>query len=218
VNHQFLQSGTTARGTLAGIVVEALVVLAAGIAAALIANLVSPRGLELSRNYFPGAGAAPPISNGAPGRPATNSAPFSPAEYLAARMREQGLQLVDESRAAQWFQDSKSQSGGIVFVDARDESHYRGGHIPGAYEFDPYYPEKYFPTALPPCQAAETVVVYCNGGDCDDSQSAALLLRDVGIANQKLFIYGGGMPDWIAHGLPVETGSRNSGNLHPETK
>ena len=78
-----------------------------------------------------------------------------------------------------------------MFIDARDEAHYREGHIPGAYEFDPYYPEKYFPTALPPCQAAEQIVVYCHGGDCDDSESAALTLRDVGIAMNKLLFTAG---------------------------
>jgi rhodanese-related sulfurtransferase len=100
-----------------------------------------------------------------------------------------------------------------VFIDARDESHYREGHIPGACEFDPYRPDKYFAAILPICRAAEQIVVYCNGGDCDDSETAAILLRNVGIANQKLFIYGGGITEWTDNNLPVETGARNSGNL-----
>ena len=66
---------------------------------------------------------------------------------------------------------------------------------------------------LPVCQAAEQIVVYCNGGDCDDSETAAILLRDVGIANRKLFIYGGGITEWTTNRLPVEIGARNSGNL-----
>ena len=57
-------------------------------------------------------------------------------------------------------------------------------------------------------------MVYCNGGDCDDSESAAILLRNVGIPNLKLFVYVGGIKQWMANGLPVETGARNSGNLH----
>jgi rhodanese-related sulfurtransferase len=56
-------------------------------------------------------------------------------------------------------------------------------------------------------------VIYCNGGDCDDSESAAITLRDVGIANPKLFIYTGGITEWTTNGLPVEIGGRNSGNL-----
>ena len=128
-------------------------------------------------------------------------------------MKQKGLQLIDGHRAVQLFHDSHLKPGVIAFIDARDEEHYQAGHIPGAYEFDPYHPEKYFPAVLPVCQAAEQIVVYCNGGDCDDSKTAALLLRDVGIANQKLFIYGGGITEWTNNHQPVETGARNSGNL-----
>jgi rhodanese-related sulfurtransferase len=195
---------------------EALLVATAGIVLAFAANLVSPRGLALTRNYFPAGNnrpvpAARDVAN-------THSPASSPAQLLAARLKEQGLQSVDGRQAAQLFHDPRSKQGRIAFIDARDEQHYREGHIPGACEFDPYYPEKYFPTVLPVCQAAEQIVVYCNGGDCDDSESAAILLRDVGIANQKLFVYTGGIPEWITNGLPVEIGGRNSGNLRSANK
>jgi rhodanese-related sulfurtransferase len=196
---------------------EALFVAVIGAAFAFGANLVSPRGLAFTRNYFP-AGISRPVpaatSVGSPHDMAgTNPPASSPAQLLAARLKEQGLQSVDGHQAAQLFHDPRFQRGGIAFIDARDEQHYREGHIPGACEFDPYYPEKYFPTVLPVCQAAEQIVVYCNGGDCDDSESAAITLRDVGIANRKLFIYTGGITEWTTNGLPVEIGGRNSGNL-----
>ena len=101
----------------------------------------------------------------------------------------------------------------VVFVDARNEEEYQISHIPGAYEFDPYRSGKYYDVVLPVCRKAENIVVYCNGGDCDDSETAALLLRDMGIPNQKLFVYGGGITEWKTNGLPVETGARNSGIL-----
>jgi len=195
---------------------EALFVAAAGSVLAFGANLVSPRGLALSRNYFPAGISRPaPAATGVanPNLPAP-----SPAQLLAARLKEQGLQSVDGRQAAQLFHDPRFQQGTIAFIDARDEPHYREGHIPGACEFDPYYPEKYFATVLPVCQAAEQIVVYCNGGDCDDSESAAILLRDVGIANRKLFVYTGGIPEWTTNGLPVEIGGRNSGNLRSANK
>ncbi len=200
------------------VLLEALLVAAAGIVLAFGANLVSPRGLALTRNYFPAGISRPvPAATGA-GSPrdsaSTNPPAPSPAQMLAARLKEQGLQSVDGRQAAQLFHDPRFQQGGIAFIDARDGQQYRQGHIPGACEFDPYYPEKYLPTMLPVCQAAEQIVVYCNGGDCDDSESAAILLRDVGIANRKLFVYTGGIPEWITNGLPIEIGGRNSGNLH----
>jgi rhodanese-related sulfurtransferase len=212
---KIIQSETSGRPGAVEILREALVVLAAGIAFALAANQVSPRGLVLTRNYFPaGAGPSTSMSAGAgSSRQATNSLALSPAELLAARLREQGLQLVDGRQAALLFRDPRFQQGRIVFIDARDETHYHEGHIPGACEFDPYYPEKYFTAVLPVCQAAEQIVVYCHGGDCDDSESAAITLRDVGIAINKLFIYGGGITEWATNGLPIETGMRNSGKL-----
>ena len=194
--------------------------LAAGIVFAAGANLISPRGLVLTRNYFPtGSGPLSPMQSGAGApRPGTNSANPVPAQLLAARIQEQGFQLISGRQATQLFHDPRCQQGIIVFIDARDESHYREGHIPGAYEFDPYYPEKYFTNAFPACQAAEQIVVYCNGGDCDDSESAAITLRDVGIASRKFYIYGDGIPDWTTNGLPVETGARNSGTLRRPEK
>ena len=205
------------RQPVRNVLLEALLVTAAGIVLAFGANLVSPLGLTLTRNYFPAGISRPAPAAAGVGSPrvivSTNSPAPSPAQLLAARLKEQGLQSVDGHQAAQLFHDPRFQQGTIAFVDARDEQQYRQGHIPGACEFNPYYPEKYFATMLPVCQAAEQIVVYCNGGDCDDSESAAITLRDVGIANRKLFVYTGGILEWITNGLPVEIGGRNSGTL-----
>lgn len=209
-------SGASGRLTAAAKVMgEAVVVGVLGAAFAFAANQVSPRGLDLARNYFPSG-----VARGV--RPATagGSLPAKGANYeqeaarlVAAQMKKEGLQVVDERQALEAFYGSRRQQSGIVFVDARDEEHYRQGHIPGAYEFDPYHPEKYFAAVLPVCQEAKQIVVYCHGGDCDDSESAALLLRDSGIPNQRLFVYTGGFTEWTASHLPVETGARDSGIL-----
>ena len=209
------QSGVPSRLSKAGrILGEALLVAAVGAGFAFAANRVSPRGLALTRDYFPTGTAhevRPIPGEGSVHFAATNSA--SSAQFLAAQMKAKGLQLIDGPQAARYFHDPRFQQDVIVFIDARDEEHYQQGHIPGAYEFDPYHPEKYFDTILPICQKAAQIVVYCNGGDCDDSESAALLLRDVGVPNQKLFVYGGGITEWTTNNLPVEAGARNSGNL-----
>ena len=195
---------------------EALLVAALGAGFAFAANQISPRGLALTRDYFPAgtAHAVRPVADAVPPSAAgTNSAILSPAQFLTAQMKEKGLQLIDRSQVRQLFQDPRFKQDVIVFVDAREVVHYQQGHIPGAYEFDPYRSGKYYDVVLPVCQKAEKIVVYCNGGDCDDSETAALLLRDMGIPNQKLFVYGGGITEWTADNLPVETGERNSGTL-----
>jgi rhodanese-related sulfurtransferase len=195
---------------------EAALVAVLGVAFAFAANQISPLGLALKRDYFP-AGTAhsvrPVAGDGLPPTAGTNVEAPSPAQFLAAQMKEKGLQLLEDGQAPRLFNDPRFQQSLVVFIDARDEELYQHGHIPGAYEFDPYRPEKFFDTVLPLCQKAEQIVVYCNGGDCDDSESAAILLRDVGIPNQKLFIFGGGIAEWATNNLPVETGARNSGNV-----
>lgn len=185
------------------ILAEVVLVTMAGIIVAFAANSISPRGLALTKNYFPGA---------------TNVSLSAPILPLAAGIEQKGLQRVDGNRVGQLFRDPRFQQQMIVFVDARDEEHYQEGHIPGAYEFDAYHPENFFATVLPVCQAAEEIVVYCNGGECEDSQFAAVALRDVGITNQKLFVFAGGFAEWTTNRWPVETGGRNSGKLRDATR
>lgn len=208
---------THRRPAVKWVLLEAALVVVVGTLFAFAANRVSPRGLALARNYFPeGTGrlvSATPLAALPHNAIGANSLPVNPAQLLAAELKEKGLQLVDHNQALQLFHDPRFKQDIVVFVDARDEQHYREGHIPGAYEFDPYRPEKYFDAVLPVCKAAEQIVVYCNGGDCDDSETAAILLRDVGIPNQKLMVYGGGITEWTTNSLPVEMGGRNSGNL-----
>jgi rhodanese-related sulfurtransferase len=216
-DHPPSQTGVPASAFAVGrIFGEAVLVAALGATFAFAANQISPRGLSLTRDYFP-SGTPHEVRRvagpGLPGVAGTNSETLSPAQFLAAQMKEKGLQLLDERQTWQCFHDPRYLRDVIVFVDARDKDQYQQGHIPGAYDFDPYHPEDYFAAVLPACQQAAQIVVYCDGGDCDDSETAALLLRDVGIPNQKLFVYGGGFTEWKANSLPVETGARNSGTL-----
>jgi rhodanese-related sulfurtransferase len=209
---------TAHRTPVGRVLLEAVLVAVFGAAFAFAANRISPRGLALARDYFPtGTNEVVPavtlaVPVGEP--PDTNPAVRSFVQIPTTPTQGRGWQLIDDRQAVQLLHDSHLRPGAIVFIDARDEEHYLGGHVPGAYEFDPYYPEKYFPAVLPVCRAAEQIVVYCSGGDCDDSQKAALLLRDMGLTNQKIFVYGGGITEWTTTHQPVETGGRNSGNVN----
>jgi rhodanese-related sulfurtransferase len=188
------------------VILEALLVAAVGFAFALLANALSPLGLRLTRNYFP---AAPLV--------ATNTAPLGPAtNALAAtvlRLQQRGLQPIGSNDVVKAFRDPQYQQGLFVFIDARDDQHYQAGHIPGALQFNHYRPEQFLPTVLPLCQNAQKVVVYCGGGACEDSEFAALMLRDGGVPAANLYVYIGGIAEWTAHGLPVEIGARGSGQV-----
>jgi rhodanese-related sulfurtransferase len=189
-----------------------VVVALAGAAFAFAANQVSPRGLNLARNYFPGGAgqsvSPPRISPPSPAAAAANQ--DSAGAETDQRIKDKGLQPVGRAETERLFRDPRHEQGLIVFVDARDEEHYRDGHIPGAYELNPYHPERELGNVLTPCQFAVQVVIYCTGGDCEDADSTAILLRDAGVAGQKLFVFGGGYSEWIDHHLPVEQGERNS--------
>jgi rhodanese-related sulfurtransferase len=205
------------------VLLEALVIAAIGLGFALSANLVSPRGLSLTRNYFPGNPATQgEIERGGKSEidvaPATNEAGRSTREMAAGRLKAKGLQPIDSGEALQLFRDPQHELESIVFVDARDDRHYAEGHIPGAYQFDRYYPEKHLPTVLPACLSATKIVVYCTGGSCEDSEFAALTLKEAGVPPDRIVVYTGGMTDWAANKYPIEIGERNSGSLpaaHP---
>lgn len=199
------------------VLAEGLIVALGGALFAFAANEVSPRGLALARNYFPGSNQrshpATAVSTQPPGTGLSRATPPSPAEVLTERLRTKGLQLVDSNQVTQLFRDPRYEQELVVFVDARDDRHYQEGHIPAAYQFDHYRPENYIATVFPACQFARQIVVYCTGGDCEDSEFTAVTLGAVGIPKDKLFVYGGGMTEWVTNGLPVELGARRSGNL-----
>jgi rhodanese-related sulfurtransferase len=182
---------------------------------AFAANALSPRGLQLTKNYFPGTKLTSPAPVAATNVASTAAtATNSPLELLSTRLRDNGLQLADSNQVVQLFRDPRREQDLVIFIDSRDDEHYQEGHIPGAYHFDRFRPENTLTNVLPVCLTAEQMVFYCNGGDCDDSEHAAIMLRDsIGIPKEKLFVYGGGITEWATNGLPIELGLRNSGQL-----
>lgn len=221
------------------VLVEALGMALAGSLLALAANALSPAGLSLTRNYFPRLPDDPaptpatnpvqvttlPTTNVASATSATTAvvttnvpAPVPtggvPAEVLL-RLQKHGLQVVMSNDVTRLFRDPRYEQGVVVFVDARDDAHYTAGHIPGAHQFNHYRPEQYLPTVLPACLQALQIVVYCTGGQCEDSEFAAIMLRDAGIPKDNLFVYPGGINEWTALQQPIELGARRSGQIKP---
>jgi rhodanese-related sulfurtransferase len=195
------------------VLTEGALVALVGLAVALAANGFSPRRLRLDYNYFPtGTNDAVASPRSAP-RSAGTANQISIVERLIEEIKAKGLHPLNREQVVNLFNDPRARQDLVVFLDARNEDHYKAGHIPRAYEFDAFRTEKQVGTVFPKCQMAEEIVLYCNGGDCEDSQFAAIALRTLGVENQKLFIYVGGMMDWATNGLPVEIGERNSGNL-----
>ncbi len=118
--------------------------------------------------------------------------------------------MITHDKVFHLFNDKRYEEGLIIFLDARDKQHYTKGHIPGAHDFDYYQLKDYVGVIIPLCFSAEKIVVYCNGGHCEDSKLAASFLHSAGIAQEKLFVYAGGWSEWSSNNLPIEVGERNS--------
>jgi rhodanese-related sulfurtransferase len=180
-----------------------------GAAVAFVANALSPRGLKLTRDFFDSRNPTTnnPVAN--PVSVGTNS----PLELLVARLADKGVHVADSNQVLQLFHDPRYEQGLVIFIDAREDQHFQEGHVPGAYQLDYYRPEAYLATVLPVCQIAQQIVVYCSGGNCEDSEFAATFLLGAGVPKEKLLVYGGGMTEWATNSLPVESGARLSGQI-----
>jgi rhodanese-related sulfurtransferase len=202
------------------VLTEAIVVALLGAVMAFGANALSPKGLKLKRDYFPG----PARDDSAPGlsgeamKPSPAASASNTWHALEARLSQKGLKLINKEEALKLYADPRKLQDQIIFIDARDDAHYSAGHIPGAFQFDRYYPEKYFGAVFPACQNAAEIVVYCNGGECEDSELAATMFGESGIAKEKLRVYGGGISEWTKERLPLEKGARNNGETAPASK
>jgi rhodanese-related sulfurtransferase len=196
-----MKSGITA-------ILEALFVVVVGWGIGLSANAMSEKGLPLSKNQFP---SRPPIA--APQHLDQHANGEVSAVVDGIELSDEGYQIIGHAEVVAIFQGDAYYEERDIFIDARDDAHYADYHIRGAFQLDHYYSERYLDTVLPACQNAERIVVYCNGGECEDSKLAAGELMDHGIDHAKIFVYAGGIEEWTADGLPCERGERLSDDI-----
>jgi rhodanese-related sulfurtransferase len=185
---------------------DVVVVVLGGVVFGLVANALSPRGLSLTRDYFNGGVAVAPRTASVPAR-ATAVAEAKTDAAGAVAHTKHGLPVASHDEVVAWFHDPRTSEQRILFVDARDDDRYAAGHIPGAYPFDHYHPERTLANILGLSQLAEKIVVYCTGGECEDSELAVQDLIALGIPAEKLVIYGGGITEWTKRELPVRKGA-----------
>jgi rhodanese-related sulfurtransferase len=103
-------------------------------------------------------------------------------------------------------------SRGVLFLDARRTSVYEAGHIAGAQPYsvweadvDEKVNKLYEARGNDPKQANEPIVIYCSGGDCEDSHMLAQKLW--GVQFNNVYVYKDGFPDWEKRGGAVHKGS-----------
>jgi rhodanese-related sulfurtransferase len=100
---------------------------------------------------------------------------------------------------------------GVLFLDARRTSVYEQGHIAGARPFSVWEADidekvnKLFEERSDPREQVLPIVIYCSGGDCEDSHMLAQKLW--GIQFNNVYVYKDGFPDWQKRGGAVRTGA-----------
>jgi rhodanese-related sulfurtransferase len=96
----------------------------------------------------------------------------------------------------------------IAFLDARRSDEYAEGHIQGAWSLPIWEADietriTLFEAGAHP-NGTDPLVIYCNGGDCEDSNLLADRLLRLGYRN--FWIYRAGYPDWVQRQMPIAKG------------
>jgi rhodanese-related sulfurtransferase len=97
-----------------------------------------------------------------------------------------------------------ASDSGPVLVEALPAKYFEQSHLPGAINIPHDAVDALAPRLLPDKDAE--IVTYCASATCKNSGLAAQRLRELGYRNVREYVEG--KADWIAAGLPVETGSR----------
>ncbi|MEO1534286.1 MAG: rhodanese-like domain-containing protein [Planctomycetota bacterium] len=93
-----------------------------------------------------------------------------------------------------------------TFVDARVASEFEAGHIEGALSISPAALDANSSMfVLDVIDPDKPIVIYCGGGDCDDSHRVAEMLQDLRGFRQT-HVFTDGYQTWADAGLPTSTG------------
>ena len=101
--------------------------------------------------------------------------------------------MIDLSIAKEFY------DRGVLFIDARDEKEFNKARIQGA-KLAPAIQGEILKWA----SEYDPVVTYCGGGQCDLSMSLATELMGEDWGFTRVFVFDGGLPEWVAAKFPVE--------------
>jgi len=164
-------------------------------------------GPEASRTT-PNQTTTPPTKGTTAGATNSHDAPKQPgAERMEnAKHLQHDYQEIEFAELVKVFQDPATAQGLNLFVDARKLDLYEEGHIPGAVQCDPYEPADAIDGIMTHANGVERVIVYCGGGDCEDSIFMCRELVEAGLPYDSIFLYPGGWNEWSANQMPAQAG------------
>jgi rhodanese-related sulfurtransferase len=176
---------------------------------------VAPAPVVTTTTAAPPVTPQPPNVGRASARPVPAPAPdglkpvlHSPAPDVLARFQ----QHPDKPYIEVAYDDVKAlHDKGVLFLDARRTSIYEQGHIAGARTFSVWESDidekvnKLYEERNDPRQQLEPIVIYCSGGDCEDSHMLARKLW--GLQFNNIWVYKDGFPDWEKRGGRISRGA-----------
>jgi rhodanese-related sulfurtransferase len=170
---------------------QIIVIVAIGSAIGIADSYIRP--VDLSKRKVPDPPVGPSNGGGSTPTPPTNYAKFvftKEADLQPGQITvEQAKSLFDEQ---------------AFFIDARKPEPYQLGHVKGAYRMAEADFQFGDPKMLALIPRDSTLVVYCSGGHCDESELVARLLTNSGY--KKVYVLRDGFPGWDAMGYPSEKG------------
>jgi rhodanese-related sulfurtransferase len=179
-----------------------IILVVVGSALGLANNALRSDRITLSKSYFakPAAAKQPVAANGQadPAAEAVVSSRSAHPEHM--------FQIITLVEVEDLVNDPLYPGEVGVLVDARADDPYEAGHILYARQMNPYHSERYLPDVLPAAMEAEMVVVYCQGGECEDSIFACRELLDNGVSLEKIYLFEEGLDGWEAAGGPLDEG------------
>ena len=217
-------SAATGSSCCASMLKGVLVILILSSLLALTTNsLRSSKSIDLNRNYFRTLQA--PVSSEPDQDPKVTSVEVNTGDPVAET--SSGQEEVNEANEAQpddgiqrltfedvhdHFMTAEEMVGMgesiVAFVDARVRDQYEEGHIPGALWLYHYESGDLIDDLRPQLEMAFFIIVYCNGGDCEDSIYLAADLGSLyGLPPENIYVYEGGFNEWKEREMPVVTGS-----------
>jgi len=171
--------------------VQTLSLLALAVLVGLAVNYFSASRIQFGYNYYP---AIPP----------SLSQPLELDEQSIGSAVDWKKREHISQAELQQFISHPGQALNWVIVDARKAELFDQGHIQGALKFDRYRFAQDLPNVLPKCMSADLIIVYCQGGKCEDSHIAKKILTQSGVSADLIVILQGGYLDWQGNGNEVE--------------
>jgi len=120
-----------------------------------------------------------------------------------------GIRFITLAETEDLFGRRMQGAEGLLFIDSRSPEDFAAGHIPGALNVPLERVQRPGKTeagtdwaGMPDFPRAQTLVIYCEGGDCQASISLAKIIHDRGYPDIRIFA--GGWAEWTASGLPEE--------------